>query len=57
VMRGVKRVCVAIDGGATPVVQLKAIISSGATARGYTQQEYTVDSSGDVSLCYKLEKT
>lgn len=45
-----------VDGGASPKIQLKGIIEDGCDARDYDYQEYDVDSSGDVSLYYKLVK-
>ena len=55
-MRDIKAFYVIIDGGATPKNQLKSIIQDGCTEEGYSYVEYPVDSSGDISLYYKLEK-
>ena len=55
-MRKVRKILVIIDGGATPKAQLKSIIDDGATENGYTATEYPVDSSGDISLYYKITK-
>lgn len=55
-MRKVRKVLVIIDGGGTPKAQLKNIIQDGATENGYTTTEYPVDSSGDISLYYKIKK-
>ena len=55
-MRDIRRVLVIIDGGAIPKNQLKSIIEDGATENGYTTTEYSVDSSGETSLYYKITK-
>ena len=53
-MRSIKKVLFIVDGGVTPKTQLKNIIESGCTEQGYTAVEYPVDSSGDISLYYKI---
>lgn len=55
-MRSIKKVLFIVDGGVTPKTQLKNIIESGCTEQGYTAVEYPVDSSGDISLYYKITK-
>lgn len=46
-----------VDGGATPKAQLKHIIEDGCVECGYSCVEYSVDSSGDTSIYYKIAKT
>ena len=55
-MRNIRKILFIVDGGITPVSQVKSIIESGATENSYTAVEYSVDSSGDVSLYYKITK-
>ena len=55
-MRVIKLFYFAVDGGATPKTQLKSIIQDGCTEEGYSYVEYPVDSSGDISLYYKITK-
>lgn len=55
-MRAVIELFAIIDGGASPKVQFKSLFESGCTERDYTVVEYPVDSSGDISLYYKLTK-
>ena len=55
-MRDIRRILIIIDGGATPKNQLKSIIEDGVTATDYTATEYSVDSSGETSLYYKITK-
>jgi len=55
-MRTIREVLILIDGGATPKLQFKNIISDGATENDYTATEYPVDSSGDTSLYFKIIK-
>lgn len=55
-MRDIRRYIVIIDGGASPKVQFKSIVQAGATANDYTAVEYPVDSSGDISIYYKITK-
>jgi hypothetical protein len=55
-MRTAKLFLFIVDGGATPKNQLKSIIEDGCTEEGYSYVEYPVDSSGDISLYYKVTK-
>jgi len=55
-MRKIKEVFFIIDGGASPKNQLKGILQSGCTENGYSYEEISVDSSGDVSLYFKFVK-
>ena len=55
-MRDIRRILVIIDGGVTPKTQLKSIIEDGAAENDYTATEYPIDSSGDISLYYKITK-
>jgi hypothetical protein len=55
-MRNIRKILFIVDGGVAPVGQVKNIIESGAAANSYTVTQYDVDSSGDVSLYYKIKK-
>ena len=56
-MRTVVRMAVLIDGGATPKAQFKNLFEKGCSERGYSAEEYPVDSSGDTSIYYKVVKS
>jgi hypothetical protein len=55
-MRRIHEILFIVDGGVSPKNQLKNIIQSGCTAEEYSYDEISVDSSGDVSLYFKLVK-
>ena len=55
-MRAFVRVAVLIDGGVTPVSQFKTLFEAGCVDRGFSAVEYPIDSSGDISVYYKIEK-